>query len=99
MSYSDPYAHHGQYAQQTQYQDAPFNPYEVQHGAGGYEQTGYEHAGQNYAQQGYGGGYTDDASGQAKEQPRSEFDHDEGFPPAMGAKCVPPHMCRLMCVG
>ena len=90
MAYHDPYAG-GQYPQQ--YQDAPFNPYEVQQqqasrgygeGQGGYE--GYN--------SGYNGGYgyqdqyqdaTQDASGRTKE--RSTFD-DDPLPAAMGEKCV-----------
>ena len=76
MSYNDPYAHHGQYPQQ-QYQDAPFNPYEVQQqqASRGYEQPTY-------------GDYNDDISGRGKEQPRSEFDNDEVVPRAMGEKYV-----------
>lgn len=67
MSYHDPYAH-GQYAQQ-QYQDAPFNPYEVQqqHANGGYTDG---MGGQTY------GGY----EGRSKEEavrPGSGYDNDD----------------------
>ena len=90
MSYNDPYAQHSQYAQQQRYQDAPFNPYEVQqqHATQGYEQPGYEQTG--YGQPtgyGAGAGYTDDIVVGSKEQPRSEFD-DEPSPRAMGEKYV-----------
>ena len=81
MAYHDPYAG-GQYPQQ--YQDAPFNPYEVQQqqASRGYGQSG-----------GYGGydgggyGYQDpdqDASGRTKE--RSTFDHDDPTPTPIGEK-------------
>lgn len=77
MSYHDPYAH-GQYAQQ-QYQDAPFNPYEVQqqHASEGYtDGTG----GQAY------GGY----DGRSKEaaRPGSGYDNDDATLQPMAEKYV-----------
>ena len=73
MSYQDPYAH-GQYGQQ-QYQDAPFNPYEVQH------QHGYAEPTERYADGVY------DYAGAAKEAPRSGFE-DDVVPPPLGEKYV-----------
>ena len=79
MSYHDPYAA-GQYAQhQQQYQDAPFNPYEVQQ----------QQASKGYDQGGYGGGYgyaEQDPSGRTKESTGSAFEHDDTIPPPMGEK-------------
>ena len=73
MSYQDPYAH-GQYGQQ-QYQDAPFNPYEVQH------QHGYAEPTERYADGVY------DYAGAAKEAPRSGFE-DDVVPPPLVEKYV-----------
>ena len=81
MSYHDPYAH-GQYPQQQQYQDAPFNPYEVQ------QQQQQQPAARGYEQTGYGGGYVEPPLGATKEQPRSEFENDEPTPRVMGEKYV-----------
>ncbi|TBU50744.1 hypothetical protein BD309DRAFT_879424 [Dichomitus squalens] len=71
MSYNDPYAH-GQYGQQ-QYQDTPFNPYEVQ------QQHGYTEPAREYAEPTY------DYTGHAKETPRSGFD-DDVVPAPIGEK-------------
>ncbi|KAH9901351.1 hypothetical protein C8Q73DRAFT_241828 [Cubamyces lactineus] len=77
-AYRDPYAG-GQYPQQ--YQDAPFNPYEVQQQQA---QRTYEHG--TYAD----GGDEYDASGRAKERGaalRSGYDHGEdAVPVPMGEK-------------
>ncbi|KAI0721124.1 hypothetical protein C8T65DRAFT_632280 [Cerioporus squamosus] len=77
MSYHDPYAS-GQYAQH-QYQDAPFNPYEVQQ----------QQANRGYDQGGYGGGYEyadQDPSGRTKERTGSTFEDDDTVPPPLGEK-------------
>ncbi|KAI1795906.1 hypothetical protein LXA43DRAFT_1164044 [Ganoderma leucocontextum] len=76
MSYHDPYAH-GQYAQQ-QYQDPPFNPYEVQqqHASGGYTN-------------GTGGHTYGDYDGRSKEEavrPASGYDNDDVTLQPMGEK-------------
>lgn len=78
MSYHDPYAH-GQYAQQ-QYQDAPFNPYEVQqqHALGGYTDGT---AGRPY--EGYEGRSKEEAV-----RPASGYDNDDVTLQPMGEKYV-----------
>lgn len=78
MAYHDPYTS-GQYPQ-PQYQDAPFNPYEVQQQqARGYDQGGL----------GGGYGYSDqDPSGRTKERTGSTFEDEDIVPPPIGDKCV-----------
>ncbi|KAH9946141.1 uncharacterized protein BXZ73DRAFT_72977 [Epithele typhae] len=87
MSYTDPYAQHGQYGHQQSYRDDAFNPYEVQqHGAtNGYEQRGYN-------QNEYDGAYTDEVAGQHKERQRSTFE-DDPLPRPMREK-TPSNMRR-----
>ncbi|TFK88099.1 hypothetical protein K466DRAFT_489643 [Polyporus arcularius HHB13444] len=76
MAYHDPYTS-GQYPQ-PQYQDAPFNPYEVQQQqARGYDQGGL----------GGGYGYSDqDPSGRTKERTGSTFEDEDIVPPPIGDK-------------
>ena len=80
MSYRDPYSS-GQYPQQ--YQDAPFDPYSVQHqhASRPYEQGGatYGEGGLGYAEQDY--------AGRPKEE-RSGFDLDDPVPAPLGEKYV-----------